>query len=173
MDRISGEIRPFFSYPVSGRIPDFKKTGYPVSEYPAGYPANRILVWHFYSCLKIWDVSIIWVTLSNNEQALKYPVSGRISGRISGIRHPPDIRYPAPTGYPAEYPVSGFQNGRISGKTAIRSIPIPNHCHKSIIMILGMDRIVVLPDIRPTGYPAILKTGYRIFQTSTELLRNP
>ena len=36
---------------------------------------------------------------------------------ISGIR--PDIRYPAPTGYP----VSGFLNGRISGKTAIRSIP--------------------------------------------------
>ena len=28
-----------------------------------------------------------------------------------------------------------------------------------------MDRIAVLPDIRPTGYPAILKTGYRIFQT--------
>ena len=27
---------------------------------------------------------------------------------------------------------------------------------------LGMDRIAVLRDIRPTGYPAILKTGYRI-----------
>ena len=25
-----------------------------------------------------------------------------------------------------------------------------------------MDRIAVLPDIRPTGYPAILKTGYQI-----------
>ena len=25
-----------------------------------------------------------------------------------------------------------------------------------------MDRIAVLPDIRPTGYLAILKTGYRI-----------
>ena len=25
-----------------------------------------------------------------------------------------------------------------------------------------MDRIAVLPDIRPAGYPAILKTGYRI-----------
>ena len=36
---------------------------------------------------------------------------------------------------------------------------------------LGRDRIAVLPDIQPTGYPAILKTGYRIFQTSTELLK--
>ena len=25
-----------------------------------------------------------------------------------------------------------------------------------------MDRIAVLPDIRPTGYPAIVKIGYRI-----------
>ena len=25
-----------------------------------------------------------------------------------------------------------------------------------------MDHIAVLPDIRPTGYPAILKTGYQI-----------
>ena len=41
--------------------------------------------------------------------------------KIAGIR--PDIRYPAPTGYPAGNPVSGFQNGRIFGKTAIRSIP--------------------------------------------------
>ena len=39
---------------------------------------------------------------------------------ISGIR--PDIRYPAPTGYPAGNPVSGFPNG----KTAIWSIPIKN-----------------------------------------------
>ena len=31
-----------------------------------------------------------------------------------------------------------------------------------IIFQLGMDRIAVLPDIRPSGYPAILKTGYRI-----------
>ena len=27
---------------------------------------------------------------------------------------------------------------------------------------IGIDRIAVLPDKRPTGYPAILKTGYRI-----------
>ena len=27
---------------------------------------------------------------------------------------------------------------------------------------LGMDRIAVLPDIRPTGCPAILKSSYRI-----------
>ena len=104
-------------YPAGYRI---SKTGYPVSEYPAGYPANRILVWYFYSCLKIWDVSIIWVTLSNNEQALKYPVSGRISGRISGIRHPPDIR--PDIRYPV-FKMAGYPVGRISGKTAIRSIP--------------------------------------------------
>ena len=45
--------------PVTG----YQKTGYPVFEYPAGYPANRILIRHFYSCLNIWDVSIIWVTV--------------------------------------------------------------------------------------------------------------
>ena len=28
--------------------------------------------------------------------------------------------------------------------------------------VLGMDRIAVLLDIRLTGHPAILKTGYRI-----------
>ena len=28
--------------------------------------------------------------------------------------------------------------------------------------VIGMDWIAVLPDIRPTGYPAILKTGYQI-----------
>ena len=42
---------------------------------------------------------------------------------------------------------------------------------KGAYIILGMDRIAVLPDIRPTGYPAILKTGYRIFRCSTELLK--
>ena len=80
------------------------KIVYLVSKYPSGYLANRILVRHFYSCLKIWDVSIIWATLSNNEQALKYLVSGR----ISSIWHPPDIRpeirYPVfrMAGYPAK-----------------------------------------------------------------------
>ena len=98
-------------YPAGYRI---SKTGYPVSEYPAGYPANRILVWYFYSCLKIWDVSIIWVTLSNNEQALKYPVSGRISGRISGIRHPPDIRYPV-------FKMAGYPAKLLSGPSLIRT----------------------------------------------------
>ena len=37
---------------------------------------------------------------------------------------------------------------------------------------VGMDRIAVLPDIQPTGYPAILKTGYRIFQTYDILYEN-
>ena len=43
---------------------------------------------------------------------------------------------------------------------------------QNYFFLLGMDRIAVLPDIRPTGYPAILKTGYpvgagyRIFQLS-------
>ena len=44
-----------------------------------------------------------------------------ISGIWQDIR--PDIRYPAPTGYPAGNLVSGFLNGLISGKTTIRSIP--------------------------------------------------
>ena len=42
---------------------------------------------------------------------------------ISGIR--PDIRYPAPTGYPV-FKMAGYPVGRISGKTAIRSIPTNN-----------------------------------------------
>ena len=43
---------------------------------------------------------------------------------ISGIRQDirPDIRYPAPTGYPV-FKMAGYPVGRISGKTAIRSIP--------------------------------------------------
>ena len=55
---------------------------------------------------------------------LSNSVEQRTGIEISGIQ--PDIRYPAPTGYPDANPVSGFQNGRISGKTAIRSIPINN-----------------------------------------------
>ena len=80
MDRITGSVSGIRRYPaifqLSGIRPD------------TGYPANQILIRLFYSCLKIGDVSIIWVTLSNNEQTLKYPVSGFENGRISGR---PDI----------------------------------------------------------------------------------
>ena len=60
----------------------------------------------------------LWFTI-----CLKYPVSGRISGRISGIRHPPDIR--PDIRYPV-FKMAGYPVGRISGKTAIRSIPTNN-----------------------------------------------
>ena len=86
LDRIFGSVSGIWQNPaifqLSGIRPETKylKTGYLVSEYLAEYPANRILIRHFYSCLKIWDVSIIWVTLSMSE--------------ISGIRFSkwPDIR---------------------------------------------------------------------------------
>ena len=38
-------------------------------------------------------------------------------------------------------------------------------------VVVGMDRIAVLPDIRPTGFPAgyPVGAGYRIFQKYDEL----
>ena len=50
MDRISGLVSGIRRNPaifqLSGIRPDtgYQKTGYPVFEYPAGYPANRILM---------------------------------------------------------------------------------------------------------------------------------
>ena len=54
MDRISGSVSGIRRNPaifqLSGIRPDtgYQKTGYPVSEYPAGYPANRIFIKHFF-----------------------------------------------------------------------------------------------------------------------------
>ena len=59
MDRIFGSVSGIRRNPallqLSGIRPDtgYLKTGYPVSEYPAGYLANWILIRHVYSFLKI------------------------------------------------------------------------------------------------------------------------
>ena len=112
MDRMSGSVSSIRQNPVifqiskiSGYVPIFKNriSGFRISRLISGKPD---IIKTFYYCLKIWDVSIIWATLSNNKQALKYPVSGW----ISGVRHPPDIRlkirYPLfrMAGYPAKLP---------------------------------------------------------------------
>ena len=121
MDRISDSvsgIRPFFSYPVSGRIPDIKNriSGFRISGRISGKP----------------DISMIFLLLFEDLRCFNYlsnSVEQRTGIEISGIRQDirPDIRYPAPTGYPAGYPVSGFQNGRISGRPDIRQNCYPVH----------------------------------------------
>jgi hypothetical protein len=35
--------------------------------------------------------------------------------------------------------------------------------YRSLLVKVGMHRIVFLPDIRPAGYPANQKAGYRIY----------
>ena len=91
------KIRPFFSYSVSGRI--------------SGKPDINKTFLLLFEDLRCFNY------LSNCVEQQTYI-------EISGIR--PDIRYPAPTGYPAGNPVfkmARYRVGRISGKTAIRSIP--------------------------------------------------
>jgi hypothetical protein len=66
----------------------------------------------------------------------KILLSGQVSGRISGIRPLPDIRYPAFTGYPAGYPVSGFWIRRISGRPDIRQKQYPVHPYPKYLLFL-------------------------------------
>ena len=74
-------------FQLSGIKPDTAYTRYPVSEYSARYPANWILIKHFFLIkdLRFENFSII-----------------HHMSKKAGIR--PDIQYPAFTGYP----VSGF-----------------------------------------------------------------
>ena len=68
---------------------------------------------------------------------LSNSVEQRTGIGISGIK--PDIRYPAPTGYPAGNPVSGFENGRISGRPDIRSIPKQNQLQILIYFLFILE----------------------------------
>ena len=86
MDRISGSIRPFFSYPVSYWIPDIKNLDILI---PNIWPD----IWqtgHFYS--NLFEDLRCFNYLSNYVKQLT-------GIEISGIW--PDIQYPAPNRYPA------------------------------------------------------------------------
>jgi hypothetical protein len=58
-------------------------------------------------------------------------LSDQVSGRISGIRPLPDIRYPA-------FGLSGYPAGRISGENSIRCIPSSK---QNLIRIHNTDTI--------------------------------
>ena len=66
---------------------------------PTGYPANRILIKHFFLILKNFR--------------FENPSIIHLVSKIAGIW--PDISHHAPTGFPAGNLVSGFQNGQKSG----------------------------------------------------------
>ena len=75
------------------------------------YPANRILIKHFFLILKDFKFE-------------NFSIIHHIS-KIASIR--PDIWYLAPTGYPAGNLVSSFQNGRLSGRPDIQQNCYPVH----------------------------------------------
>ena len=59
-------------------------------------------------------------------------------------------------------PLVKYINKGLLTNTPIHLLHIQEKGEKIQSQKVGMDRIAVLPDIRPTRYPANFKTGYRI-----------